>query len=138
MSSESPPKRESYTGWIIGVGVLLLLAAAIPIGLKLYGPREILIELQGDPGGQIVWSFQSGQTAQTGVTNLPVKLIFHARRMEFTAHRTNSTGLLRCKAVVDGHDEWGSLSNEYTAVRFLLGITTNGVSWGFPGTPVTK
>ena len=55
MSTEAQPKRESYTGWIIGVGLLLLLAAAIPIGLKLYGPREMVMDLQGDPGGKIVW-----------------------------------------------------------------------------------
>lgn len=136
MSDEAPPKRESYTGWIAGVVVLLLLAAAVPIALKVFGPDEVLLDLQGDLGGQIVWSFQSGQTTQTGVTNLPVKLVFHARQFEFTALRTNYAGPLRCKAVIDGREEWGSLSTEHTSVRFLWCITTtNGVQWGFPSTP---
>lgn len=123
------PKRESYTGWIVGVGLLLLLAAAVPIALKLYGPREIVMDLQGDPGGQIIWRMEAGGRVQTGVTNLPVKLIFHARQMEFTALRTNYTGPLKCKAVVDGDQEWGGLSTEHISVRFVWNIEG---TFGFP------
>lgn len=132
MSTEAPPKRESYTGWIVGVGLLLLLAAAIPISQKLYGPREMVMDLQGDPGGKIVWRFQSGLTTQTGVTNLPVKLVFHARNMEFTAQRTNYTGPLQLNVLVEGNSR-GSVSMGGTSggVRFFH--SWNG--WGVSGTP---
>lgn len=63
MSNEAPPKRESYTGWIVGVGLLLLIAAAIPTYQKLYGPRQHDMEITGDPGGQIAWRRETaGQT----------------------------------------------------------------------------
>lgn len=132
MSTESPPKRESYTGWIVGVGLLLLMAAAIPIGLKLYGPREMVMDLQGDPGGKIVWRFQSGLTTQTGLTNLPVKLVFNARMMEFTAQRTNYTGPLQLNVLVGGASR-GSVSMGGTngGVRFRHSF--NG--WSISGTP---
>lgn len=133
MSTESPPKRESYTSWIVGVGLLLLLAAAIPIGLKLYGPREMVMDLQGDPGGKIVWHFYSDRTTtQTGVTNLPVKLVFQARHMEFTAQRTNYIGPLQLNVVVDGHSR-GSISMGGTngGVHFFH----SGNRWGVSGTP---
>lgn len=132
MSTEAPPKRDSLTGWIIGVSVLLLLAAAVPVGLKLYGPREMIMDLQGDPGGKIVWECRMDTGVQSGVTNLPVKLVFHARFMEFTAKRTNYTGPLQLTAVVDGASR-GSVS---------MGGSTGGVHffhasnrWGVSGTP---
>ena len=132
MSTEAPPKRESYTGWIVGVGLLLVLAAAIPNGLKLYGPREMVMDLQGDPGGKIIWRFQSGLTTQTGVTNLPVKLVFHARQMEFTAQRTNYTGPLQLNAVLGGTSRASiSLGGTNGGVRFFH--SWNG--WGVSGTP---
>ena len=132
MSTEAPPKRESYTGWIVGVGLLLLLAAAVPVGLKLYGPREMVMDLQGYPGGTIVWRFQSGLTTQTGVTNLPVKLVFHARNMEFTAQRTNYTGPLHLNALVEGNSHGSvSMGGHSGGVRFQH--TWNG--WSVSGTP---
>ncbi len=131
MSTEPQPKRDSLTGWIIGVGVLLLLAAAVPVALKLYGPREMVMDLQGDPGGQIVWRFQSGFTTQTGVTNLPVKLVFHARQMEFTAHRTNYTGPLQLNVVVAGASRGSvSMGGSTGGVHFQHGM--NG--WSISGT----
>ncbi len=132
MTIESTPKRESYTGWIVGVGLLLLLAAAVPIGLKLYSPREMVMDLQGDPGGTIIWRFQSGMTTQTGVTNLPVKLVFQARQMEFTAQRTNYTGPLQLNVLVGGASR-GSVSMGGTngGVRFQHRL--NG--WSISGTP---
>ena len=132
MSTETPPKRESYTGWIVSVGLLLLMAAAIPIGLKLYGPREMVMDLQGDPGGKIIWRFQSGMTTQTGVTNLPVKLVFHARNMAFTAQRTNYTGPLQLNAVLGGTSRASiSMGGTNGGVRFFH--SWNG--WGVSGTP---
>lgn len=132
MSTESPPKRESYTGWIVGVGALLLVAAAIPISQKLYGPREMVMDLQGDPGGKIIWQFQSGLTTQTGVTNLPVKLVFQARNMEFTAQRINYTGPLQLNVVVGGASR-GSVSMGGTKGGVRLQHTWNG--WSISGTP---
>ena len=102
MDTEATPKRESYTGWIVAVGLLLLLAAAVPIALKFYSPREFVMVLDGEPGGKIVWEFKSGMTTQTGVTNLPVRLAFKAREMEFTAQRTNYTGFLKLSPIRDG------------------------------------
>lgn len=132
MSTEAPPKRDSLTGWFIGVGVLLLLAAAVPVALKLYGPREMVMDLQGDPGGKIVWECRMEGGVQSGVTNLPVKLVFHARLMEFTAHRTNYTGPLHMHVLVEGQSRgkvsWGGSSG---GVRFHHGVN----SWGVSGTP---
>lgn len=132
MSIEGPPKRESYTGWIIGVGLLLLLAAAIPIGLKLYGPREMVMDLDGDPGGKIVWLFQSGLTTQTGVTNLPVRFVFHERNMEFTAHSTNYDGRLQLNVLVVGHSS-GSVAAGGTNARVRFQHSWN--RWSISGTP---
>ena len=131
MSTEASPKRESYTGWIVGVGLLLLVAAAIHIGLKLYGPREMVVDLQGDPGGKIIWRFQSGLTTQTGVTNLPVKLVFHARNMEFTAHRTNYIGPLQLNVEVEGASR-GSVSMGGTNGGVRFQHSWNG--WSISGT----
>jgi len=94
MSTEAPPKRESYTGWIVGAVVLLLLAVGSPVAVKFFGPREVVMDLEGDLGGQIAWRMEAGGRVQTGVTNLPVKLVFRERQMEFTAQRTNYTGPL--------------------------------------------
>lgn len=131
MSTEAPPKRESYTGWVIAVGVLLLLAAAVPIALKLYGPREMVMDMQGGLGGKIFWHFKSGSTSQSGGTNLPVKLIFHARMMEFTAQRTNYTGPLQLNVVVAGASR-GSVSMGGTTDGVRFQHTWNG--WSISGT----
>lgn len=132
MSTEPQPKRESYTGWFIGVGVLLLLAVAAPVALKLYGPREMVMELQGDPAGQIVWQCQTDGRVQSGVTNLPVKLVFHARFMVFTAHRTNYTGRFQLDTVIAGARRGAvSVSHSTGGVRFKHYL--NG--WSISGTP---
>ena len=94
MSPEPQPKRASYTGWFIGMGALLLLAAAVPVALNLYGPREVAIDIDGDSGGQIAWRMTAGGRIQSGVTNLPAKLNFKESKMEFIARRTNYTGRL--------------------------------------------
>ncbi len=133
MSTEAQPKRESYTGWIVGVGVLVLLAAAVPIALKLYGPREFVMDLDGDPGGTIVWHFQSGLTTQAGVTNLPVKLVFHGRNLEFTAQRTNYTGFLKLSPLRDGGSMGAvQMAGPTGGVRFWYSA---GHSSGICGTP---
>lgn len=94
MSHEVPHKRERYSGWIVVACLLLLLAASFPVALKYFGSREVVMDLNGDPGGQITWRMEAGGRVQTGVTNLPVKLVFRERQMEFTAQRTNYTGPL--------------------------------------------
>lgn len=132
MSTEAPPKRDSLTGWFIGVGVLLLVAAAGPVAVKVYGPREMVMDLQGDPGGQIVWECRLNGRVQSGVTNLPVKLVFHARFMEFTARRTNHTGPLQLNAVVGGMSRGSvSMGGSTGGVRFYHSAN----SWGVSGTP---
>lgn len=131
MSPEPQPKRDSLTGWFIGVGALLLLAAAVPVALKLYGPREMIMDLQGDPGAQIVWECRMNGRVQSGVTNLPVKLVFHARFMEFTAQRTNYTGPLQLNAVVGGASRGSvSMGGSTGGVRFQHGMN----SWSISGT----
>jgi hypothetical protein len=132
MSSPEPqPKRDGLTGWFIGVGALLLLAAAVPVALKLYGPREMVMELQGDPGGQIVWQCQTDGRIQSGVTNLPVKLVFQSRITVFIAHRTNYSGPLQLNAVVDGSSRGSiTLGGSTGGVRFQHGMN----SWGISGT----
>lgn len=132
MSSEPQPKRDSLTGWIVAVGVLLLLAAAIPIGLKLYGPRSMVMDLQGDPGGKVVWNCWMDSRVQSGVTNLPAKLVFNARIMEFTAQRTNYTGPLQLNVVVGGASLGGvSVSGTNGGVRYFRSWT----GWGVSATP---
>lgn len=132
MSTEAPPKRDSLTGWFIGVGALMLLAAAVPVALKLYGPREMVMDLQGNPAGQIVWECRMNDRIESGVTNLPVKLTFHARFMEFRALRTNYTGPLQLDAMV-GSASRGSVSMGGTGgVYFYYGGMNN---WGVSGTP---
>jgi hypothetical protein len=131
MSTEPQPKRDSLTGWFLGVGALLLLAAAAPVALKLYGPREMVMDLQGDPGGQIIWRMEAGGRVQSGVTNVPVKLVFHARQMEFTAHRTNYTGPLQLNVVVGGASRGSvSMGGSTGGVRFKHNLN----SWSVSGT----
>ena len=105
MSTEAAPKRENYTAWIISSVLLLLLAAGIPLAVNHFGPRKIAVDISGGAGGQIVWRFHSDGVTQTGVTNLPVRLVFRAGEMEFTAQRTNSTGRLEMDVSVNGSFE---------------------------------
>ena len=102
MSTEIPAKRESYTGWIIAVVLLLLLAVGIPLAVKFCGPQEYLVEVQGDPGGTVLWHAKSDLETQTGITNLPLRLFIHANNLEFTVHRTNYNGPLKLEVRVDG------------------------------------
>ena len=101
MSPEPQPKRASYTGWFIGMAALLLLAAAGLIALSFCHPRNMIISLQGDPGGQVVWESHFNGIIQTGVTNLPAKLSFHGRFIVFTARRTNYSGPLGLTVALD-------------------------------------
>lgn len=118
------------------VGSLLLLAVAIPLVLKLYGPREMVMDLQGTPGGQIVWRFQSGLTTQTGITNVPVRLVFHAGQMEFTAHRTNYTGPLQLNVQIDGtFNSSASIGDTLGGLRFFHIRSGVSVTEGITGVP---
>lgn len=111
MSTEAPPKRESLTGWFIGVGVLFLLAAAIPTYQKHFGPRQHVLELTGDVGGQIRWSLETAGQTEHGTTNLPAKLVFRARTLDFMAVRMGGySGPMRLTVTVDGNS-CGSVSS---------------------------
>lgn len=139
MSHEPQPKRDSLTGWIIGVGVLLLLAAAVPVALKLYGHREMVMELQGDSGGQVTWQCKIDGRLDSGVTNLPVKLTFHAQSLEFIAERKNYAGPLQLDALVGGASGGRMTIDGATGgVRFYCVLNSWGISvdsWGVSEVP---
>lgn len=111
MSTEAPPKRESYTGWFIGVGVLFLLAVAIPTYQKHFGPRQHVLEITGDVGGPITWRLETAGQTEYGTTNLPAKLVFRARTLDFMAVRMGGySGPMRLTVTVDGNS-CGSVSS---------------------------
>lgn len=82
--------------------MLLLLATAIPFAVKFFAPREFLIELEGDSGGTVLWRCHVDGLQQSGVTNLPVKLGFRGRALDFRIERTNGVSEVKLSAYRNG------------------------------------
>jgi hypothetical protein len=132
MSSESPPKRESYTGWIIGVGVLLLLAAGIPLVIRHLGPRDLVLRLESEAGTVVKWSCDDlDGPKQMGVTNLPATFKFHARRLDFAAMPTNLVTFMRIELTRDGQVLGNVVQGGSNGVRFYYDTS----EWGLRPPP---
>ncbi|KAF0171246.1 MAG: hypothetical protein FD161_4366 [Limisphaerales bacterium] len=85
MQDESLPKRESYTWWIVAVIVLLLVAIAIPLLVQWFTPLEVRIDLSNGTTNSIVWMCVTDGEHRSGMTNLPVTMVFKGREMIFSA-----------------------------------------------------
>lgn len=111
MNPEASSKRKRRNFWIAGVVLLFLLAAAIPTYQKHFGPRQHVLEITGDVGGQIRWSLETAGQTEHGTTNLPAKLVFRARTLDFMAVRMGGySGPMRLTVTVDGNS-CGSVSS---------------------------
>ena len=83
MSTEAPPKRESYTGWTVGVGVLFLMAIVGSFGVLFFKPHEIRFDLSDGTTNAVTWTCRVDGESRTGVTNLPAVLTFKGRTVDF-------------------------------------------------------
>lgn len=85
MSTEAPPKRESYTWWIVAVAALLVIAVGVPIAGSYFRPLEIRIDLSDGTTNSVAWTCELDGERRIGTTNLPVTMVFKGRKVDFSA-----------------------------------------------------
>ena len=84
MSTLVATKPENYTGWIVAVVGLLLVAIGIPITAWMLRPLEIRIDLANKSGttNSVDWTCELDGQHLSGTTNLPVTMVFKAHKVD--------------------------------------------------------
>jgi hypothetical protein len=88
VNSETTPKRENYAGWIVGVGVLLLLAAGLQTAVILYRPLDVTVRISDGTTNQATWSYTVDGVTRTGSNTMPAKFTLRGRQFDITAAST--------------------------------------------------